>query len=359
MTEKIGTNIRALRKSRALTQEQLAEAIGVTGGAVYKWEARLSTPDLETLMELADFFGVSVDALLGFELQGQSVDALIARMEAMQREKDDAHAVAEAEKALRRYPNNFRVAYYCARLFRNAALARPEKREGYGRRALELFQRALALIDQNTDPQIGLLNLQIQIADVYVLVGEYDKAVQLLKQNNQNGENNASIGRILASSCRRAEEGLPYLSAALYDHMAALYEVVIGFANAYSLTQEDDQSIALMLWFMETCKGLRQPGKSSCLDRWDAGMLLACAETAANKGDWQAARHYLTQAREAALKFDAAPVYGMEHLKFNCGSSEHRAYGPMGETALEELRRHLLHDDEAGQLLIPIWEEIN
>lgn len=38
--------IRTLRKARNLTQEQLAEVLGVTVGAVYKWEAGLSTPEL-------------------------------------------------------------------------------------------------------------------------------------------------------------------------------------------------------------------------------------------------------------------------------------------------------------------------
>ena len=43
MTNKLAENIRAFRKARSLTQEQLAEVLGVTTGAVYKWEARLST----------------------------------------------------------------------------------------------------------------------------------------------------------------------------------------------------------------------------------------------------------------------------------------------------------------------------
>lgn len=55
MTNKLAENIRAFRKARSLTQEQLAEVLGVTTGAVYKWEARLSQPELGMLMELADF----------------------------------------------------------------------------------------------------------------------------------------------------------------------------------------------------------------------------------------------------------------------------------------------------------------
>ena len=55
MTNKLAENIRTFRKARSLTQEQLAEVLGVTTGAVYKWEARLSQPELGMLMELRIF----------------------------------------------------------------------------------------------------------------------------------------------------------------------------------------------------------------------------------------------------------------------------------------------------------------
>ncbi|MFQ9805283.1 MAG: helix-turn-helix transcriptional regulator [Christensenellales bacterium] len=51
----LSEHIRSLRKARGLTQEQLAEALGVTVGAVYKWESRLSLPELPMLVQLADF----------------------------------------------------------------------------------------------------------------------------------------------------------------------------------------------------------------------------------------------------------------------------------------------------------------
>lgn len=53
---KIAENIRALRREKGLTQEQLAGVLGVTTGAVYKWEAGLSQPELGKLAGIADFF---------------------------------------------------------------------------------------------------------------------------------------------------------------------------------------------------------------------------------------------------------------------------------------------------------------
>ena len=66
MKIELAANIRTLRKERNLTQEQLAEALGVTTGAVHKWETGLSLPELEMIIQIADFYDSSVDALLGY-----------------------------------------------------------------------------------------------------------------------------------------------------------------------------------------------------------------------------------------------------------------------------------------------------
>ena len=63
--ETLGKRIATLRKERGLTQEQLAEKVGVSAQAVSKWENDISCPDITLLPLLADLFGVSVDELLG------------------------------------------------------------------------------------------------------------------------------------------------------------------------------------------------------------------------------------------------------------------------------------------------------
>ena len=50
----LAENIRRLRKEHSMTQEQVANALGVTVGAVYKWESGQSLPEIRLLMEIAD-----------------------------------------------------------------------------------------------------------------------------------------------------------------------------------------------------------------------------------------------------------------------------------------------------------------
>ena len=60
----LGQRIGEYRRKRNITQEQLAEAMGVTPQAVSKWENDISCPDISLLPQLADYFNVSLDVLL-------------------------------------------------------------------------------------------------------------------------------------------------------------------------------------------------------------------------------------------------------------------------------------------------------
>lgn len=67
MEETLGKRIMAHRKRLKLTQDQLAEKLGVTAQAVSKWENDQSCPDINMLPRLAQLFGTTTDALLGNE----------------------------------------------------------------------------------------------------------------------------------------------------------------------------------------------------------------------------------------------------------------------------------------------------
>ena len=65
----LGKKIRQLRFKAGLTQEQLAERMGVGAQSVSKWENAVSMPDITALPLLAEIFGVSIDDL--FDLSAE------------------------------------------------------------------------------------------------------------------------------------------------------------------------------------------------------------------------------------------------------------------------------------------------
>ena len=69
MEQTLGKRIVMHRKRLGLTQDQLAESLGVTAQAVSKWENDQSCPDINMLPKLAQLFGTTVDSLLGNESQ--------------------------------------------------------------------------------------------------------------------------------------------------------------------------------------------------------------------------------------------------------------------------------------------------
>lgn len=60
----ISDRIQSLRKAKGITQEQLADAVGVSRQAVSKWEAEQSVPDLERVVAMAEYFDVTTDYIL-------------------------------------------------------------------------------------------------------------------------------------------------------------------------------------------------------------------------------------------------------------------------------------------------------
>lgn len=73
----IGDQILFLRKNKGITQEQLAQKLGITNQAVSKWESGQCMPDIQLLPDIAAFFNVSIDKLMGVEPGANDDDILL------------------------------------------------------------------------------------------------------------------------------------------------------------------------------------------------------------------------------------------------------------------------------------------
>lgn len=103
----IGNKIRELRKQRGITQEQLAESIGISFQAVSKWENNIALPDITLVPVLASYFGVSMDELFDFNLKEIEHAVRIITEKAYQyRESNPAESRRILEEGLKKYPEN-------------------------------------------------------------------------------------------------------------------------------------------------------------------------------------------------------------------------------------------------------------
>ena len=104
----IAENLKSLRKGRDLTQEEVAEILGVSPQSVSKWERGDSCPDITFLPALANFYEVSVDTLIGMDKinDAQTKNAIFASAHNHWREGDVNAAIKIYSEALKMFPND-------------------------------------------------------------------------------------------------------------------------------------------------------------------------------------------------------------------------------------------------------------
>lgn len=270
MTNKLAENIRILRKQRSLTQEQLAEVLGVITGAVYKWEAKLSQPEFNMVMEIADFFDTSVDVLLGYGMRDNHIAKSVQRLKDYRHEKN-RDGLIEAEKSLKKYPNNFDVVYNSALLYMVFGIETHDKL--FLNRALELFENSRILISQNTDPKINESVICGSIAEILLSLGESDKAIDILKENNAGGLYNDLIGLIMATEKRYEKNAQEYLADALLGHVVSLIRTITGYLNIFYNKKDYESAKAILKWGIQVISGLKDADKSSFLTKWNVYFL--------------------------------------------------------------------------------------
>lgn len=348
----LSENIRAQRRQRGLTQEQLSEVLGVTTGAVHKWESGLSVPELDMIVEMADFFDMSVDALLGYRVRDNGIGPILRRLNEYCRVRDP-EALTEAEKALKKYPHSFEIVHNCADIYSIFAMGSHDA--SLFRRTLELLEQARLLLPQNTDPGISEHTIYGEMAEAYMMLGERDRALKLLMDHNVGGIFSAGIGTSLAIYMGRPAEAEPWLSEALLSSLSDLINTIAGYVFLYRSRGEHAQARDIALLGTQLLRGMMRDGPSAFPGKMYSIMLVLLAGTQARTGKRDGALSSLREARSIAAGFDASPDYGIETLRFAGTAENARFRDSLGESAMEGILNmlDLLNDAELKML----WKE--
>ena len=342
MENRIADQIRFYRKQKGLTQEQLAEAMGVSVAAVSKWEQGQSLPEIPMLMELADFFDLSVDALLGYRLRANDRESIVERMKRLRREDNYDEGT-------------FGVVYECAKLFEMAGLKRQDKK--MQSRSLNLLSHAIRLLSQNSDPEISEMSLRLDMANVLLDMEDWERALALFKENNACGLLDDQIGCLLAGVKERREEGVPYLSMALLRAVTSLVRVCDGFANVFEARGDLRSAIDILQWKHSMLTGLRKGDSVSELDKISATSHAALARLEYNNGDLDGARGDLSRAKALAAAYDASPSHSAENVRFYEGIATVGIYSDFSRSAADAAF-HAFLDDGGTSEHESFWESV-
>ena len=137
-------NIKHLRKNKELTQDKLAETLGVTGQTVSRWELGICYPDLELLPAIANFFGVTIDMLLSNDTSAKEKD-----LEAFYEKLNTIPFTERAERVefvqgyCRKYPDNDEYAFSLLCEMKDQVLVQKETTKTYMPQILKTAQRLL------------------------------------------------------------------------------------------------------------------------------------------------------------------------------------------------------------------------
>ena len=354
METKLAENIRAFRKQKGMTQEQLAEALGVTVGAVHKWETRLSTPELALIMELADLFDVSVDVLLGYRMKDNGLNSILDRI-LMYCQKHDPAALTEAEKALARYPHSFKVVQACASAYLGFGGSNHDP--AMLRRALELLEQARMLLPQNDNPRISEATICGQMSIAYGNLGELEKSLELMKKHNSDCHFSDQIGSTLAVFMKRPEEAVPYLSEGIVNGMSTMINTMLGYVFLYRSRKDWTSALDIAMLGYNMITGLKREDSLGYMDKTLAEMLLVLGYVQGKTNQPEAARESLMKAADYAYRFDSTPEYTLKTMRFLENTEWTTAFDTLGATAADSIRYllTLLEDPDFTKQ----WKEIS
>ncbi|MFR1709702.1 MAG: helix-turn-helix domain-containing protein [Clostridium sp.] len=181
----IGSVIQDLRKRKGLTQEQVADAIGVSKAAVSKWESGNTYPDITLLAPLARLLDTNINELLEFnsKLTDKEINNIAKLCEGEFLKGDYFAAYDYCEKQLKKYPNVAELKLLIGTLYWQYVVLLKDDEETSNRmikHACEIFEKASE--SSNTDIKEAALHV---MASLYMMQEDYDSALKTAERLNQ------------------------------------------------------------------------------------------------------------------------------------------------------------------------------
>lgn len=233
----IGEVIRKYRKEKQMTQEELAEYLGITSSAVNKWENGYSLPDITLLSPIARILGISTDTLLSYKegLTDPEIEQMIGTLREKVREMDYESVFEWGMGILREYPNCDKLAVNMISLldgFR-LMLGIPEP-ERYDERIFKSYQRLLK--SQNADYVCAAAK---QMFYGYMNKKEYDEAESVLRYFSESDKDGRQMRALLYRRQGKVNEAYRIYEEQILEG----YGMINGaFNGIFALAAEEEDS---------------------------------------------------------------------------------------------------------------------
>ena len=241
----IGQRIKQLRRQQGLTQERLADYLGVTDKAVSKWECGLTAPDLALIMPLARVLGVSADELLG----GKKEEVDAKRLEYDERytnylKYDTKENYQIALQAVKDYPNDYKYIAFLAQTEMFVAYCSEFKEDATSKYSVDMLERSIKhndMVIENCDDANVRGNAIWNAMVCCKNMGEYDRAkgyAEMLPSQNQFTKDKAM------ELCLQGEELARHKKWTAYKR---LQDLCISFSRIYHFAEKKEPYVIAAL----------------------------------------------------------------------------------------------------------------
>jgi transcriptional regulator with XRE-family HTH domain len=231
--------IAAKRKEKGVTQDELAEFIGVSKASVSKWETAQSYPDITLLPQLAAYFNISIDELIGYlpQMTTQDIRKTYHRLADDFGKKPFDQVLSECRMVIKKYYSCYPLLLKMALLLLNyCSLLKEEERQ----QALlqEIVDLCVRIKTEGSDAQLTRQANSIE-AISRLSLRQPQQVLELLGENSMPISNDDMLLASAYQMTGNNEKAKLVLQAGLYQHLISLIET----AHSYLLLIIDEQGI--------------------------------------------------------------------------------------------------------------------
>ena len=227
-----------MRKERGITQEELADCMGVTKASVSKWETGLSYPDILMLPRLASYFNISIDELMNYtpQLEKKEIAALYRSLTEKFAALPFTEVKKECEEISRKYYSCFPLLLQMAILYLNHYPLAGSKEESL-KMLEEINVLCKRIIAESGDKALAKDAEGVEAVSLLAM-GKADEVLALLGEEIRPSIHTEQI-LIAAMQMKKNKDKAGYLSQVIIvNHLSEVLGVMSGYLQLY---EEDEK----------------------------------------------------------------------------------------------------------------------
>lgn len=337
----IGEVIRKYRKEKNMTQEDMANRLGVTAPAVNKWENGNSMPDIMLLAPIARLLDISVDTLLSFrgELTDKEINGLVQEVSDRLKTEEYGEVFQWAKGKMEKYPNSEHLLLWMSVTLEGNYIARevPDA-DKYGEYVKSIYERLL-----DSDEEYVKTTAADSLYGFYMRKEQYEKAEEYLEYLSTQNPERKRKKAFLCDKAGRTEEAYNAYEELLFSGYQSL-NMIFSSIFAMSMREHNIEKAEML------AKKLKQLARL-----FDMGEYYECS----------AELEFIRAQEDVQQTLDCVGrmLSGVDKINSYCNSPlyGHMAFREISNDFKEELRKNLMNcfrDEESFGYMTgqPEWQ---